>query len=179
MGSWIKISIHAPRTGRDATQTTKSFKSAEFQSTRPVRGATQTIWMSRSFASYFNPRAPYGARHTRRYSITQRQAISIHAPRTGRDPNQTALIDKEDNFNPRAPYGARPGWRRGAAGMLHFNPRAPYGARLARGLEMQLPKRISIHAPRTGRDRFRVIRTRLRSNFNPRAPYGARPEKLT
>ena len=102
----VSISIHAPHTGRDSLRMLQAY-----------------------MTSYFNPRAPYGARRDR----SQR--------RTG-----------TQNFNPRAPYGARPAvsWLtvlfhvfqstrpiRGAtlfcschsSDKRNFNPRAPYGAR--------------------------------------------------
>ena len=80
-----------------------------------------------------------------------------------------------------------------------FNPRAPYGARQVSG-SVDMPfLRVSIHAPRTGRDRYRLVSVVVRLavsihaprtgrdrglhagrgravRFNPRAPYGARPD---
>ena len=57
-----KISIHAPRAGRDVNV-----------------NRTQTI------ITDFNPRAPCGARHAVRQILQVQSAISIHAPRAGRD----------------------------------------------------------------------------------------------
>ena len=124
----------------------------EFQSTRPIRGATLLLFCSRY---------PFD--------------ISIHAPHTGRDVAPNAIKPMPMDFNPRAPYGARrctkchtadaEGFQstrpiRGATTSsigasclsINFNPRAPYGARhvLAEGL--RLKGKISIHAPHTGRD---------------------------
>ena len=170
----VRISIHAPHTGRDDTLGTyddagsdfnprapygarlsrrnKQRISSRFQSTRPIRGATHAASYLCQRTGNFNPRAPYGARlcpgcrkHNTRY-----------------------------NFNPRAPYGARPTIRTTALVRFNFNPRAPYGARLfnerkvfkaivfqstrpirgaTRGFAIwsQVLK-ISIHAPHTGRD---------------------------
>ena len=80
----------------------------------------------------------------------------------------------------------------------NFNPRAPYGARLHRtslhfllcGISIHAPRtgrdrlyryfwpsalQISIHAPRTGRDYIvRLLCVQVNWHFNPRAPYGAR-----
>ena len=170
------ISIHAPRVGRDSgrrlaalrtttfqstrpvwgatTRTTgRACRHGQFQSTRPVWGATRAGSLSLSLSTYFNPRAPCGARPI---SSTDRTYI-LH-------------------FNPRAPCGARPvhiQFRRipcvfqstrpvwGATTrstamrpcFSYFNPRAPCGAR-----------RSDCHRPQ-----------RLRMHFNPRAPCGARP----
>ena len=56
------ISIHAPREGRDEAAHAMRLIGILFQSTRPARGATNTV--------------PYGA---------WLGGISIHAPREGRD----------------------------------------------------------------------------------------------
>ena len=126
----------------------------QFQSTRPIRGATNRPFRWPVKGLYFNPRAPYGAR--------------LPAPGI---PGRV-----HTDFNPRAPYGARllrsiPACKR----VQNFNPRAPYGARLVHSAIFRPNSSISIHAPHTGRD-VRTGRTRrhTRCNFNPRAPYGAR-----
>ena len=90
--------------------------------------------------------------------------------------NITQNTDNIKYFNPRAPHGARPvaifsfsrlphifqstrpAW--GATARCHvnavmpadFNPRAPHGARHAFRLRAVARYRISIHAPRMGRD---------------------------
>ena len=80
------------------------------------------------------------------------------------------------HFNPLAPYGARPSKKRWILSpSLNFNPLAPYGARRAAAVDQQTGRRISIHSPRTGRDRAVRIRTGVVHDFNPLAPYGARP----
>ena len=57
------ISIHAPHTGRDITSFQALSQPNAFQSTRPIRGATIVFHFVSPFCYYFNPRAPYGARH--------------------------------------------------------------------------------------------------------------------
>ena len=58
----LKVSIHAPRAGRDP-QSIPPSASPSFQSTRPARGATAG-----------------------RQLMAQQSDVSIHAPRAGRDP---------------------------------------------------------------------------------------------
>ena len=58
----FKISIHAPREGRDITRFPTSHHGHIFQSTRPARGATKSNFENRIISE-----------------------ISIHAPREGRD----------------------------------------------------------------------------------------------
>ena len=146
------ISIHAPHTGRDTLWLHNGSQVDQFQSTRPIRGATclfATRWIG---GIYFNPRAPYGARQEGDTNITFALGISIHAPHTGRDlpglppcqrlyrfqstrPIRGATTTRNFrifgplNFNPRAPYGARLQPRLDFLGHTDFNPRAPYGAR--------------------------------------------------
>ncbi len=81
-----EISIHAPHTGRDGLDGRVGMYVEEFQSTRPIRGATSSgSAMRRGRSINFNPRAPYGARQAQ---CTPDSARCRH-------------------FNPRAPYGAR------------------------------------------------------------------------
>ena len=123
-----------------------------FQSTRPVRGATG------------NGRASTVAR-----------AVSIHAPRTGRDVRRRRRFQCRPCFNPRAPYGARHrreqrgsrkhGFQstrpvRGAtasasatcAAFKMFQSTRPVRGATAEGIGGSRIDVVSIHAPRTGRD---------------------------
>ena len=146
------ISIHAPHTGRDEYQafvdkfkpkfqSTRPIRGAtvasltgfgadQFQSTRPIRGATQHPRTAFFLPSYFNPRAPYGARRRHLVVNAQGRIISIHAPHTGRDTVIHFTLRILTDFNPHAPYGARPVEIGGDTTKLG----------------------ISIHAPHTGRD---------------------------
>ena len=124
--------------------------------------------------------------------------ISIHAPREGRDRRISDAGSVVADFNPRAPRGARRGLcERVGTAESNFNPRAPRGARLsysctmsvalifqstrpARGatasrVHAEVLQKISIHAPREGRDiTLGATQTLSVSDFNPRAPRGAR-----
>ena len=66
------------------TNTTK------FQSTRPVWGATSLTNAPYGLRRNFNPRAPCGARPSVTVQIASSIAISIHAPRVGRDRGRRA-----------------------------------------------------------------------------------------
>ena len=77
-----------------------------FQSTRPVRGATD----GKSIRAYANN-------------------VSIHAPRAGRDYRLYRRAYNDHSFNPRAPCGARPQSQAASVAATGFNPRAPCGAR--------------------------------------------------
>jgi len=171
----VRVSIHAPRTGRDCGP--------------PPRCIDRLC---------FNPRAPYGARprplrlglcpscvsiHAPRTGrdlliaiTTAPSAVSIHAPRTGRDTSCTRQRGMASRVSIHAPRTGRDGYKPVAVSLID---------------------NVSIHAPRTGRDSSsapncnrsdwfqstRPVRgatgtigptnTPLRC-FNPRAPYGAR-----
>ena len=99
---------HAPRAGRDCTMSlgtstaTRNFNprapcgarlkkklfspvTVEFQSTRPMRGATTCPCSLSLRDRHFNPRAPCGARRPTRKDRWEKITISIHAPHAGRD----------------------------------------------------------------------------------------------
>ena len=120
---------------------------AIFQSTRPMRGATNSSFQRYFFCHYFNPRAPCGARRRNCNSMGQVHKISIHAPHAGRDCQAAHREPYCTNFNPRAPCGARLDVL-----FLHaltrcdFNPRAPCGARR------------SIYCPQCGHGTFQSTR---------------------
>ena len=101
------VSIHAPRAGRDTyARTTRptafgfnprapcgarpsvgavTIPPFAFQSTRPVRGATNYSTREEGAPQCFNPRAPCGARPIIAHVRKERHNVSIHAPRAGRD----------------------------------------------------------------------------------------------
>ena len=125
--------------------------------------------------------------------------ISIHAPRMGRDASSDENVLTVDDFNPRAPHGARlgksvyaqniaifqstrPAWgatrqrRRSCCQRGNFNPRAPHGARRIAACPVERRVRISIHAPRMGRDVSPVSEGRRRFLFQSTRPaWGATP----
>ena len=114
---YIRISIHAPRTGSDKQSCNSRDHVTSFQSTLPARGATGSHQRPPA-AGDFNPRSPHGERHQRphqppegrRFQSTlpargatnifqvfePGEEISIHAPRTGSD--LSSVRNKESKF---------------------------------------------------------------------------------
>ena len=215
----ITISIHAPRVGRDSTPMVyhvggKYFNPRApcgarpitlcgngyylvFQSTRPVWGATGRKHDPLHTEHHFNPRAPCGARRDPDGGDAGGSAISIHAPRVGRDQMGLAKGKKKEAFQSTRPvWGAtarltsviaessisihapRVGrdcfWRSINSTGHYFNPRAPCGARQNEDIDENGNEVISIHAPRVGRDQCWKSSVPERIDFNPRAPCGAR-----
>ncbi len=101
----------------------------QFQSTRPVRGATHEAAEVLHRLCHFNPRAPCGARPSPALRCRSVSCISIHAPRAGRDLFFFFNVSQLVNFNPRAPCGARQSGLTCGIPSGNFNPRAPCGAR--------------------------------------------------
>ena len=102
----VKVSIHAPRAGRDSRQC-----------------------LSQTLPRCFNPRAPCGARHIIPGPEPFRVLFQSTRPVRGATMTPVSLTTHLMSFNPRAPCGARPTREREAAEMTGFNPRAPCGAR--------------------------------------------------
>ena len=102
----------------------------QFQSTRPVRGATGAAAFAAADRRNFNPRAPYGARPWLKEHAAEVDDISIHAPRTGRDGGGSSGNAVDTAFQSTRPVrGATDGANERANPSNDFNPRAPYGAR--------------------------------------------------
>ena len=63
--------------------------------------------------------------------------------------------------------------------MSVFQSTLPARGATGRVLEADALTIISIHAPRTGSDRFIPMRVACGGYFNPRSPHGERPQALT
>ena len=129
----LVISIHAPRTGSDEDSAANLYQRIKFQSTLPARGATirrrnesvcKMHFNPRSphgerrnlrrdgstLIAHFNPRSPHGERHKASINSRLSDLISIHAPRTGSDTNNSRWTGLQSDFNPRSPHGERRCW---------------------------------------------------------------------
>ena len=193
----IPISIHAPRAGRDETGEAIPALTLQFQSTRPVRGATASALepLPRDAISIHAPRAGRDftteaqAEAYIKFQSTRpvrgatgglqagniQQKISIHAPRAGRDTDKPETFKGNIYFNPRAPCGARPYDNVGGYIEPLFQSTRPVRGATALSSLIHESDRISIHAPRAGRDTVWTSSWVAPTHFNPRAPCGARP----
>ena len=146
------ISIHAPRVGRDTARATSAWSSPAFQSTRPVWGATLFRGRPCSRRSYFNPRAPCGARLRKLTARVNQVVISIHAPRVGRDMHTHPIRQIGDAFQSTRPVWGATVLRDALQDAFFISIHAP---RVGRDLVADWIchfSQISIHAPRVGRD---------------------------
>ena len=169
------ISIHAPHTGRDKRGLLSQVEATEFQSTRPIRGATSAHSWQRYSAHLFQSTRPIRGATNQFLHAGLEIAISIHAPHTGRDAEVGARHISRRYFNPRAPYGARRWVRNQHKTEGRISIHAPHTGRdMAQDGIRREYMPISIHAPHTGRDLHGGVGPGQRMDFNPRAPYGAR-----
>ena len=123
-----------------------------FQSTLPVGGATSRRRRSAGWASYFNPRSPWGERQYLHEHPSHTSSISIHAPRGGSDVSLLLLMRMCRKFQSTLPVG-------GATLVKH---------------SLFTNVSISIHAPRGGSDASTRLTVSGVSHFNPRSPWGER-----
>ena len=173
-----------------------SDKTSEFQSTRPMRGATLVSCEPCRNETFQSTRPMRGATWASRngYIVPD---ISIHAPHAGRDEKRTCP-PSPDRISIHAPHAGRDLSRCGRPLFRPISIHAPHAGRDKTGFPSKRcrplfqstrpmrgathkwddtagQKEISIHAPHAGRDRRpRTIRLRF-EYFNPRAPCGARP----
>ena len=145
----------------------------EFQSTRPVWGATVQSG-DIHHARWFQSTRPVWGATSARYPLCPRCGVSIHAPHAGRDMAGYTEINTDYSFNPRAPCGARRSVRGCGCRLRCFNPRAPCGARHSR--DVSSPRRRGFQSTRPMRGATENIGAQVGgTGFNPRAPCGARP----
>ena len=107
--------------------------------------------------------------------LEQYLTISIHAPRTGSDVTTIGKAIEVIHFNPRSPHGERRPPRPALAIPTKFQSTLPARGATTDGDAQAPPRKISIHAPRTGSDFCGFPTTFALQNFNPRSPHGERP----
>ena len=141
-----------PPCGRRRSSISMPGASRQFQSSLPMREATQDLLRRALTIKHFNPRLPCGRRlgsvspvaksssfqsppPMRGATVFGRDAapgsyISTHAPHAGSDEQLLECLIKPSNFNPRSPCGERLlrlWWS--TPWITNFNPRSPCGKR--------------------------------------------------
>ena len=150
-----------------------------FQSTRPIRGATNRRCKHRSVWGDFNPRAPYGARHQPSSPPPLPDLISIHAPHTGRDLDDTTKALLQSQFQSTRPIrGATPATGRADPTAKFQSTRPIRGATYGIIIYKDGEPVFQSTRPIRGATSHSSSNTRECLNFNPRAPYGARPPRI-
>ena len=148
-----RCSHYAPLRGATVVTRTVTEGAAEFQSTRPLRGATKSFCRTPLWRTYFNPRAPRGARRYRlRMDKGDLDDFNPRAPRGARLTFAMAMCRRKKFQSTRPARGATRCQPTYIRHLLYFNPRAPRGARRSGARDAPDRHFISIHAPREGRD---------------------------
>ena len=124
---------------------------------------------------YFNPRSPCGER--RAASAKTSSGLRYFNPRSpcGERHFYKRCVNRISNFNPRSPCGERPDTVDVYRISPVFQSTLPVWGATSEILLVTVLVTISIHAPRVGSDRGRVVHFSLEGDFNPRSPCGERP----
>ena len=147
--------------------------SSQFQSTRPLRGATPARCNTPRRASFQSTRPLRGATGGMDDSPCVRP-ISIHAPLAGRDLVSSISSRHQADFNPRAPCGARRSIIPSVCVRLVFQSTRPLrGATLCLVFYI-LCLSFQSTRPLRGATCQSPQQSSARKHFNPRAPCGAR-----
>ena len=141
-----------------------------FQSTRPVWGATLALRGTRQISRYFNPRAPCGARQSLLYKYPLHEGISIHAPRVGRDLQCFRRKVRQVQFQSTRPVWGATNMAMAGADLSVFQSTRPVWGATNAMISKGITAKISIHAPRVGRDGDCVRSTLDRTRISIHAP---------
>ena len=189
-----RVSIHAPHAGRDLEHAIE-IAEEEFQSTRPMRGATAGRLPIRQRPVCFNPRAPCGARPFAGIFRTSAEKFQSTRPMRGATGFPSACFPAAlfqstrpmrgatcslDLFRLRCQFqstrpmrGATHGHRQAGRSQMFQSTRPMRGATFCK-VDIFFFLNVSIHAPHAGRDRETPSISCPTVCFNPRAPCGAR-----
>ena len=96
----------------------------------------------------FNPRPPWGGRHSRTLPFKNSIVISIHALRGEGDLKQRTAGHIDSHFNPRPPWGGRPPIEIKTWQDLQFQSTPSVGRATNAKSKQSQKKQISIHALR-------------------------------
>ena len=145
-----QVSIHAPHAGRDQRGMEESVIDITFQSTRPMRGATQYLEQQKLTKEFQSTRPMRGAT-TLLEGFKDNQGFQSTRPMRGATTNLTVSVPSMWFQSTRPMRGATPYVRRDR--ILHrVSIHAPHAGRdLVSFLPEPLHK-VSIHAPHAGRD---------------------------
>ena len=123
-----RISIHTPLAGSDYSYTAVSIAGLRFQSTLPLRGATETQQagqfdalisihtplagsdchgLAGAFSSPISIHTPLAGSDQRPLRYPMARRISIHTPLAGSDTRSQTRNPKPHDFNPHSPCGER------------------------------------------------------------------------
>ena len=173
---YFMISIHAPLAGCDIAPAAGKLLGQAFQSTHPLRGATQAGDPLAVLAQFQSTHPLRGATACGAGG-GEAQAISIHAPLAGCDPTAWPRPGWISYFNPRTPCGVRRRLRRAYRDLWPISIHAPLAGCDALETNAAAQGDISIHEPLAGCDPPPLRLPLYTANFNPRTPCGVRRDR--
>ena len=146
------VSIHAPRTGRDICPYRHEYhqQAVSIHAPRTGRDAKNPHTV-KAYMRFQSTRPARGATGAIKCFVPP-EIVSIHAPRTGRDSSGRRLLWILRCFNPRAPHGARQVQDASSMTIIPFQSTRPARGATTYPLDESAARHVSIHAPRTGRD---------------------------
>ena len=145
------ISIHAPRAGCDLSEYPLRSRISHFNPRTPC-GVRLAFALAAAWFRHFNPRTPCGVRLLRLRSVSQAEAISIHAPRAGCDAQQLLISKAAEGFQSTHPVRGATGAEAVCISSHGISIHAPRAG--CDFINADIPRVcvISIHAPRAGCD---------------------------
>ena len=150
---YFLISIHAPRTGSDASTQERFASRAVISIHAPRTGSDPQRNPVPICTRYFNPRSPHGERQHRYVMVSQWVEFQSTLPARGATLARPRLLRPMGNFNPRSPHGERLSARACGDRPRKFQSTLPARGATAPLCDGVAVGGISIHAPRTGSDR--------------------------
>ena len=149
--SRTRISTHAPLAGRDLLLSGFPESRFDFNPRAPCGARPVDVNLVKTIAQ-FQPTRPLRGATGGCQPGKNHSTISTHAPLAGRDEHRVDYLVRQLNFNPRAPCGARPSGPRSHRIMVEFQPTRPLrGATFFFRVSLKAAL-ISTHAPLAGRD---------------------------
>ena len=148
-----EISIHAPRVGSDCAWEIWFTTRTDFNPRSPC-GERRRWQSSRRSPCKFQSTLPVWGATARGYGRSQKNHISIHAPRVGSDRQLRKISVQRLNFNPCSPCGERPINDTSKTFGYQISIHAPRVGSDNTKAHQNAVFGISIHAPRVGSDFF-------------------------
>ena len=170
-GVLCHISTHAPRAGSDSFVLLSRSRNFTFQSTLPVRGATETCAYTARYTAKFQSTLPVrGATGRWDLGMGRRYDFNPRSPCGERPLSITGARRTDPYFNPRSPCGERQTGKQAPALTLRFQSTLP-----VRGATAKMPKTepfilSNFHNFKKNTDRTRtkvIIKMELWINLSP------------
>ena len=169
----LGISIHAPRGGSDCHSFGRLCSASYFNPRSPwgERLALTTVF---SRSAPFQSTLPVGGATRDKLSTLKDRVISIHAPRGGSDSKNRIRAADQQYFNPRSPWGERQPRRSALLISQAFQSTLPVGGATGPATIQGLLRRFQSTLPVGGATPFVEHSDEAAEHFNPRSPWGER-----